>query len=149
MKTVNLRDFYYWHTHDEIIEVSDEVAAEMLKGRRSEKTQERAVRRNKVHSIDVDDGTEEIASIHIANSPDAILEMKERHCRLCRALNSLPDIQGRRIDAHFFLGMSQAEIAKFENVTKGSVSVSISRGLKEMKTALLTESELPCCSSLW
>lgn len=27
MTTINLKDFYSWHTHDEYIEVSDEVAA--------------------------------------------------------------------------------------------------------------------------
>ena len=29
MTTINLKDFYSWHTHDEYIEVSDEVAAEL------------------------------------------------------------------------------------------------------------------------
>ena len=28
MTTINLKDFYSWYTHDEYIEVSDEVAAE-------------------------------------------------------------------------------------------------------------------------
>lgn len=29
MTTINLKDFYSWYTHDEYIEVSDEVAAEV------------------------------------------------------------------------------------------------------------------------
>ena len=29
MTTINLKDFYVWYTHDEYIEVSDEVAAEL------------------------------------------------------------------------------------------------------------------------
>ena len=29
MTTINLKDFYSWYTHDEYIEVSDEVAAEL------------------------------------------------------------------------------------------------------------------------
>ncbi len=29
MMTINLKDFYAWYTHDEYIEVSDEVAAEL------------------------------------------------------------------------------------------------------------------------
>jgi RNA polymerase sigma-70 factor (ECF subfamily) len=62
--------------------------------------------------------------------------MMERHCRLCRALNSLPEIQGRRIEAHYILGKSQAEIAKAEGVTKGSVSISIQKGLEAMKKYL-------------
>ena len=34
MKTINLRDFYYWYIQDEFIEVTDEVAAELYKGKR-------------------------------------------------------------------------------------------------------------------
>ena len=30
MTTINLKDFYAWYTHDEYIEVSDEVAAELM-----------------------------------------------------------------------------------------------------------------------
>ena len=29
MTTINLKDFYAWYIHDEYIEVSDEVAAEL------------------------------------------------------------------------------------------------------------------------
>ena len=29
MTTINLKDFYSWYTHDDYIEVSDEVAAEL------------------------------------------------------------------------------------------------------------------------
>ena len=29
MTTINLKDFYPWYTHDEYIEVPDEVAAEL------------------------------------------------------------------------------------------------------------------------
>jgi len=62
--------------------------------------------------------------------------MMERHCRLCCALNSLPEIQGRRIEAHYILGQTQKEIAEAEGVTKGSVSISITRGLEAMKIFL-------------
>ena len=60
----------------------------------------------------------------------------ERHCRLCRALNKLPEIQGRRVEAHYLLGHSQKEIAKTEGVTKGSVSESIKKGLAAMRKYL-------------
>lgn len=36
--------------------------------------------------------------------------MKERFCRLCCAINSLPETQGRRVEAHFLLGKSIKEI---------------------------------------
>jgi len=70
--------------------------------------------------------------LEIVSSYNAELRGMERHCNLCQALNSLPEVQGRRIEAHYLLGKSQAEIAEAEGVTKGSVSISITRGLAAM-----------------
>jgi hypothetical protein len=64
--------------------------------------------------------------------------MMERHCALCRALNSLPDIQGLRIDAHYMLGMSRKEIAQVEHVSESSVNESIDRDLRTMKKSELS-----------
>jgi RNA polymerase sigma-70 factor (ECF subfamily) len=136
MAAINLRDFYPWYTQDEFVEVSDEVAAAMAEAERLERNHARRTCYNKAHfSLDAEDGIEAsaMAIIHMTDSPDAILEMKERHCRICQALNSLPEIQGRRIEARFMFGKSQAEIAADEGVTKGSVSISIARGLATMK----------------
>ena len=66
-----------------------------------------------------------------------MLERKERHCRLCRALNSLSDKQGRRIEAHIILGMSQRDIARAEGVSERNVRQSIKKGLAHMKEILL------------
>jgi len=60
----------------------------------------------------------------------------ERHCRLCRALNSLPEIQGRRVEAHYLLGISRKEIADSEDVTENAVNKSIEKGLRAMKNNL-------------
>jgi len=135
-KTINLRDHYPWYTHDEFIEVSDDVAEEMLADIRYEKTHERITRRFNVHSLDADDGTEEIASLQSTDRPDIIVEMMERYCNLCRALNSLPEIQGRRIEAHFIDGMSTTEIAETECVNDRNVRHSLSKGLTAMKKYL-------------
>ncbi len=35
MVTINLRDFYPWYTHDEFVEVLDEVADELLADKRT------------------------------------------------------------------------------------------------------------------
>jgi RNA polymerase sigma-70 factor (ECF subfamily) len=132
--TINLRDYYPWYTKDEFIAVSEEVAAELAKDRRYEKAYRERVRANKAYySLDADDGIETSAVIHSTDDPAAVLGLKERHCRICRALNSLPDIQGRRVEAHYILGKSQTKIAEDEGVTKGSVSISITRGLAAMK----------------
>ena len=134
--TVNLRDYYYWYTQDEFIEVSDEVAAELLADKRYERAHERSMRRNKVYSLDMEDGTEASAIVGYNDSPERVFNLMERHCRLCRALNSLPEIQGRRIEAYYLLGMSRKEIAKVEEVSESSVNESIDRGLRALKKLL-------------
>jgi len=48
-------------------------------------------------------------------------------------LNSLPEIQGRRVEARYLLGKSIQEIATAEGVSESSVKESIDRGLKAMK----------------
>ena len=56
MMTINLKDFYPWYTHDEYIEVSDEVAEELHTSRRREAAHAERVRYNKAfYSLDCDD----------------------------------------------------------------------------------------------
>ena len=134
MALINLRDFYPWYTHDEFADVPDEVAAELRADRRYEKTHEQRTRRNKAfYSLDVEDGIEASAVACHNDNPERIFAMMENHCRLCRALNSLPEIQGRRVEAHYLLGMSRKEIADAEGVCERSVSESIERGLRAMR----------------
>ena len=133
MTKINLKDFYSWYTHDEYVEVPNEIAEELFADKRYQKSHEERIRRNKAfYSLDREDGIEATATACHSDNPEAIFTMMENHCRLCQALNSLPEIQGRRIEAHYLLGKSQAEIAKAESVTKGSVSISITRGLAAM-----------------
>ena len=136
MKTINLRDFYPWYTHDEFIDVSDEIAEELLADKRYQKAHRRRVYRNKAqYSLDAGDGIENEAC-YINLSPHEIHERQIMRCRLCRALNSLPETQGRRVDAHYILGMSQKDIAEAEGVTESAVNDAISRGLRGMKKYL-------------
>ena len=131
---INLREFYPWLTHDEFVEVSDEIAAEIHADKRYEQSYERSIRRNKVRSLDAADGTETAAAMVCRNdNPETIYEMMECHCRLCRALNALPEIQGRRVEARYLLGRSIQEIAAAENVSESAVKESIERGLRAMK----------------
>ena len=131
--TINLRDYYPWYTHDEFVEVSDEVAAELRSDKRYEKTHERIVRRFKVHSLDADDGIEASAFDCHSDNPEAVFAMMDNHCRLCKALNTLPETQGRRVDARYLQGKSIQEIAKAEGVSESSVKESIDRGLKAIR----------------
>ena len=56
--------------------------------------------------------------------------------RLWNALNSLPEIQGRRVDAHLILGKSYRQIAREEGVDKSAVRCSVKSGIKRMKKYL-------------
>jgi len=133
MTTINLKDFYAWYTHDEYIEVSDEVAAELKADKLYEAAYQRRTTRNKAqYSLDCDDGIEYSACLH-EPTPQELLERMETFLRLWNALNSLPEIQGRRIDTHIILGKSIKEIAEAEGVHEESIRQSVKRGLERMK----------------
>ena len=137
MTTINLREYYYWYTQDGYIEVSDEVSAELSVGKQQGKISNQRMRRNKsFYSLDAGDGIETEMAVHPTDSPDVVIEKKEGYCRLCRALNSLPEKQGRRIDAHYLRGVSVQKIAEAEDVGERNIRKSISRGLESMKIFL-------------
>ena len=133
MTTINLKDFYYWYIQDQFIEVADEVAEALTASRRQEAAYVERARYNKAYySLDCDDGIEYSACQH-EPSPQELLDRKELFFRLWNALNSLPEIQGRRIDAHIILGISIKEIAEADGVHEESVRQSIKRDLERMK----------------
>ena len=114
MTTINLKDFYYWYLTDELVEVPDEVAEELMASKRREAAHAERVRYNKAYySLDCDDGIEYSA-----------------------CLNSLPEIQGRRVDAHLILKKSYRQIAREEGVDKSAVRCSVKCGIERMKKYL-------------
>lgn len=136
MTTINLKNFYYWYIVDELVEVPDEVAEVLLASRRNEAAYQRRLTRNKAfYSLDCDDGIEYSACLH-EPSPQELLDRKELFFRLWNALNSLPEIQGRRVDAHLILGKSYRQIAREEGVDKSAVRCSVESGIKRMKKYL-------------
>ena len=136
MTTINLKDFYPWYTHDEYIEVSEEVADELRTSRRREAAHAERVRYNKAfYSLDCDDGIEYSACVS-EPTPQELLERMELFCHLCVALNSLPETQGRRVDACVILGKSYREVAEAEGVNESSVRESVKLGLESMKKYL-------------
>ena len=136
MTTINLRNFFYWYITDEPIEVSDEVAAVLRSDRRYEERHYERRKRNKAqYSLDAGDGIEN-RIVEFEPSAQEILERKEQFIRLCRALNSLPDTQGRRIDAHIILEKPVREIAAAEGVSVRAVELTIKQGLEAMKKYL-------------
>ena len=78
MTTINLKDFYTWYTHDEYIEVSDEVAAELKADKLYEAAHQRRTTRNKAqYSLDCDDGIEYSACLH-EPTPQELLDRPGR-----------------------------------------------------------------------
>ncbi len=133
MININLRDFYPWYTQDEFIEVPEEVANELYADLRYQKTQQRYARLNKQLSLDAEDGVDSAAAMQSGDVHESIFDMTEQHCALCRALNSLPENQGRRVEAHYILGKSQREIADSEGVSERNVRHSLKKGLAAMR----------------
>ena len=136
MKTINLREFYPWYIEDQFIEVTDEVAEALRSDKLYEIAHQRRLVRNKAqYSLDCNDGIEYSASLH-ESTPQELLVRKERFCHLWNALNTLPEMQGRRVDACIILGKSYREVAKVEGVSKTSVQESVQSGLDGMKKYL-------------
>ena len=83
------------------------------------------------------------AIIHSTDDPAAVIEMKERYCNLCCALNILPVIQRRRIEYRYLLGITRKQIAAADRVSESSVNESIERGLRAMKKYLIFSENSP------
>ena len=133
MTTINLKEFFYWYINDEFIEVTDEVAAELRADGRYEASYRRQVRRRELaDSLDSDDSLE-YAACFGEPTPEELLDRAELFYCLWNALNSLPDTQGRRVDAHILLGISYRKIAKAEGVNWSSVRESVRDGLATMR----------------
>ena len=136
MAIINLKDFYYWYLVDELVEVPDEVAETLSTGKRAEAAYMERVRYNKAYySLDCDDGIEYSACLH-EPSPQELMDRKELFYRLWNALNSLPEIQGRRVEAHLIFGKSFRQIAREEGVDKSAVRCSVRCGIERMKKYL-------------
>ena len=136
MTTINLKDFYAWYTHDEYVEISDEVAEELKADKRYEAAYRRRVTRNKAqYPLDCDDGIEYSACLH-EPSPEELVLRQERFFYLWNALNTLPKTQGRRVEACVIDGKRFSEVGRAEGVHSGSVRGSVLRGLESMKEYL-------------
>ncbi len=99
MTKINLREFYPWYKEDTYIDVPDEVAEELRASRKAEAAHQRQTVRHKAqYSLDCDDGIEYSVCLG-APTPQELLERKELFIHLWNALNTLPELQGRRVDA--------------------------------------------------
>lgn len=135
MKIINLRDFYPHYTTDVFVHVPDEVADLLFTLKLKEAADQLRVYRHKAYfSLDADDGTELRALSLIYQQPlDELIDERQLKKLLYRGLATLPEKQRQRIYAHFFLGISKADIAKAEGCHVNSVKESIHRGLATLK----------------
>ena len=131
MNKINLRELYpYTYKTDTYVEVSDDVLEAIKAHDRAEAARERKMYRYKAHySLDRGDGIENDALYRPATPEEIILEKTVQE-KLYSAIMALPVKQAKRLYAHFYLGMSKAEIARQEGVAESAVRESINRGLK-------------------
>mgnify|MGYP005806551507 CR=1 FL=1 len=61
------------------------------------------------------------------------MDHKELFYRLWNALNSLPEVQGGRVDAYLTLGKSYRQITREEGVDKSAVRRSVRTGIESIK----------------
>ena len=131
MKEINLREFYPWYMEDVMVEVTEEVAEELLADQRYIKASRRCIYRNKAHySLDTEDGIEYSACFSNP-SPQELIERMERFEHICHALNSLPDAQGQRVFEHYLLNRSVKAIAAAEGVTERAINAAMSAMYKQ------------------
>ena len=109
---------------------------EEIDRKRAEAAHAERVRYNRAYySLDCDDGIEYSACVH-EPSPQELLDRKEMFYLLWNALNSLPEVQGRRVDAYLILGKTYRQIAREEGVDKCAVRRSVKSGITHMKKYL-------------
>ena len=132
MTTINLKDFYYWYTQDQLIEVSDEVAEVFKADARYEMAYQRRLSRHKAqYSLDCENGIENAVLLK-PQTPEIVLEEKQFQEQVYAAVMKLPEKQAKRIYARYYLGMTVNEIAEVEGVDPSRVRDSIRRGLKQL-----------------
>lgn len=133
MKKINLRDYYPYYTQDMIVEVPDEVFLLLREYMLLEEAYRiRTYRYKAFYSLERDEGIEREVLQKPLN-PAEILEQRQVTESLYKGLAMLPKKQCQRIYAHFFLGMSKADIARVEGTDASSVRKSINRGLRQLK----------------
>ncbi len=133
MKEINLRDYYPFYTNDIIVEVPDEVADILREYVLLEEAYRiRTYRYKAFYSLDYEGHIErDLAAVQ--PSPLEILEQRIRNEMLYKGLSYLTEKQRQRIYARFFLGMSNADIARSEGCDITSVRDSIKRGLRQLE----------------
>lgn len=136
MKRINLKDYYPFYQNDSFIDVPDELAELLRFYEAREATHARKLRYHRAYfSLDRNDGIEK-SILYVSRSPEEIYERKLTREQLHAAMETLTEKQAKRIYAHFFLGLSKADIARNEGVERSQITRSIDQGLRRIERYL-------------
>jgi len=138
MPIINLKIVYPdYHSDDFMLEVSEQIAEVFATSFRSEAAYQFR-RRYHGATLFFDDSSEDYISKRSNKYPtlEEIFDMQTEKELLYIALSQLPQVQARRVYAHYILGMSKAEIARHEEVNESSIRESIRGGIKNLKNIL-------------
>ena len=117
---------------DDFVEVPDEIAEVFITFERMENAyKQRTYYHREYYTLDCSDGIEQ-SIVFRSLTTEEIYERKLTREQLHAAISSLPDKQAKRIYAHYICGISRAEIAKAEGVSKVAVTYSIQRRMREL-----------------
>lgn len=117
--------------------MSNEVYEELLADRRYEVAyQRRKLRYKAQYSLDAEDGIENHI-LHMEPSPEDLVLREELFYELWNALNSLPELQGKRVEACVLDSVSYRERGRREQVNASSISEAVKKGLATMRKYLL------------
>ncbi len=132
---VNLRDFYpQIYTADLFCELPEEIVSAIKQSiRENHAYNERRRVHRAYYSLS---SIPEKEWIFFVASPEDIFEQEWTRRVLYTAIRQLPPKQASRLYAHYFLGLTQSEIARMEGTNRATISRSIKQGLQNLKKFL-------------
>lgn len=134
MITINLKNYYENIEVDTYIEVQDDVFELLEECITSEESRKRKDRRNNIIvTDDIDAYFKQIISSMSLDIKD-IIEPNFQNEKLYEAIEKLPDIQARRIKAHYFMGLSKQDIAQIEGCNESSIRLSLKAALRNLNS---------------
>lgn len=132
MKEINLREEYPFYEQDTLMEVPEEVELLFREYRLMEEAYRiRKLRYKAYYSLDLEGIEREVFQKPL--TLEELVEEKMRNELLYKGLATLHPKQRQRIYAHYYLGMSKADIARAEGTDASSVRKSIQRGLRQLE----------------
>lgn len=137
---INLKEQYpELYTSDVLIEVTEAVVDTFKSFKKADKSEEKADRRHLILADIYEERVDRLlfhkAKQHF-NNQLATFELLVSRDDLYAAMNSLPEVQCKRLYAHFILGISMVEIARHEGVSVAAVSKNLKQAKKNLKKFL-------------